>query len=63
MTFFLFIILLIFPPKVQAYLDPGTGSYITQLLIGGLVGGGYLVKVYFHKIINFFKKNKSKDEK
>lgn len=39
----------------QAYLDPGTGSYITQLAIGFLIGGGYFVKMYWQKIIVFFK--------
>jgi hypothetical protein len=37
----------------QAYLDPGTGSYITQVMIGLLVGGGYALKVYGKKIIHF----------
>ncbi|MBW7944478.1 hypothetical protein H3C70_03700 [Patescibacteria group bacterium] len=35
---------------VHAYLDPGTGSYITQIAIGFLVGGGYVAKVYWHQI-------------
>ncbi len=38
----------------QAYLDPGTGSYITQLAIGFLIGGGYLIKTYWQKIWTFF---------
>ncbi|HCR81155.1 MAG TPA: hypothetical protein DIV47_01585 [Candidatus Pacebacteria bacterium] len=55
MVLLLLFITLIFPPRVQAYLDPGTGSYITQLLIGSLVGGLYLIKVYFSKIVAFIK--------
>jgi len=43
------------PIRIQAYLDPGTGSYITQLAIGGLVGGLYLFKLYFAKIVSFIK--------
>ena len=47
--------LLLVPPTAQAYLDPGTGSYITQLIIGGLVGGLYLIKMYFSKIVSVIK--------
>ncbi|HEX9817921.1 MAG TPA: hypothetical protein VGA89_03490 [Patescibacteria group bacterium] len=55
LSFIFLAFVLIFPPVVQAYLDPGTGSYITQLIIGGLVGGLYLLKVYFSKIVSFIK--------
>ena len=41
---------LAFPPFAYAYLDPGTGSYVFQLLIAGAVGLGFLVKVYWNKI-------------
>ncbi len=40
--------------KPLAYLDPGTGSYIVQLLLAGLMGGLFLVKVYWKKIKGFF---------
>jgi hypothetical protein len=36
------------------YLDPGSGSFILQLLIAGLVGAGFLVKAYWAKIKAFF---------
>lgn len=35
---------------VPAYIDPGTGSYMLQLVIGAAVGGLYLVKVYWQRI-------------
>lgn len=47
----------------HAYLDPGTGSYITQLLIGGALGGGYLVKLYWKKIVAIFHKLQAKFKK
>lgn len=41
-----------------AYLDPGTGSYIFQLLLAGLLGALFLLKVYWKKvkssIVNLF---------
>jgi len=55
LLFFLVIFLFVFPQQAKAYLDPGTGSYITQLAIGLLLAGSYLVKVYWLKIKSFFK--------
>lgn len=56
-----------FPNFAQAYLDPGSGSYIIQLLFGVLFGASYLVKVYWEKIKSFFRKspteNPSSDNK
>tara|TARA_Y100000996_G_C22315083_1_gene557854 strand:+ start:522 stop:713 length:192 start_codon:yes stop_codon:yes gene_type:complete len=33
-----------------AYIDPGSGSMIVQMLIGTLVGAGIAVKIYWQKI-------------
>jgi len=33
-----------------AYIDPGTGSLVIQMIIGGLVGVGITCKVYWYKI-------------
>lgn len=43
---------------VYAYLDPGTGSFLFQFIIGAVVGGVFLLKVYWKKITGFFTKNK-----
>lgn len=32
-----------------AYLDPGTGSMILQLLLGGIAGAAVAMKLYWHK--------------
>lgn len=39
-----------------AYLDPGTGSYLFQLIIAALIGGLFTIKLFWQKIISFFKK-------
>ncbi len=59
---------LIFPGKVYAYLDPGTGSYVLQLIIAGLLGGLFALKMCWGKVKNFFgnlfssgNKNKNED--
>jgi len=40
--------------NAHAYLDPGTGSYIIQILIGVALGAGYVLKVYWNRVIGFF---------
>jgi len=42
-------------PRPAAYLDPGTGSIITQVVIAGLLGFGVLLRAFWKKI--FKKKN------
>ena len=38
----------------HAYLDPGTGSMILQLLLGGVAGALVVGKLYFDKIKLYF---------
>jgi hypothetical protein len=33
-----------------AYLDPVTGTFIVQAIIGGLLGGWYVLKKYYNRI-------------
>jgi hypothetical protein len=50
---------LVSPALIQpayGYLDPGTGSYILQLLIGGLLGGLFAIGLFWKKVIAFFKR-------
>lgn len=54
--FALALFILVFPPKAHAYLDPGTGSYILQILLGGLFGGAVLVRAFWKDIRGFFGK-------
>jgi hypothetical protein len=54
---------LFFPSPAHAYLDPGTGSYIFQLIIASIVGLGFVVKIYWKKIKAFFVKLISKIRK
>jgi hypothetical protein len=43
------------PPKTaHAYLDPGTGSILLQVLIGGVAGLGVIVKLYWHRLRSLF---------
>lgn len=44
--------------KPLMYLDPGSGSFIIQMLLAGLVGIAVAVRIYWKKIVKFFQKNK-----
>jgi hypothetical protein len=48
--------LLSVPEKVYAYLDPGTGSYVLQVLVASLLGAGVMVGSYRKKIKSFIDK-------
>jgi len=44
--------------EAWAYLDPGTGSMVLQLLLGGVAGAVVVVKLYWEKVKNFFSREK-----
>ena len=54
--------ILCFVPSAFAYLDPGSGSYILQAIVAGALGGAYAVKLYWFKIVSFFKGSKAQKE-
>ena len=37
-------------PPAHAYIDPGTGSYLLQLLIGGLFAAAFTLKAFWGRI-------------
>jgi hypothetical protein len=41
-------------PAANAYVDAGSGSYLMQVAIAGLVGGSYVAKSYWAHIRMFF---------
>ena len=47
--------------RPQAYLDPGSGSYIVQLVLASLMGALFVLGVYRKKFTDFFKNLFSKD--
>jgi len=46
---------------IPAYIDPGTGSLILQLILGGIASGWLILKLFGKKIFSRFSK-KEKDE-
>jgi len=43
---------------VFAYLDPGSGSMLVQLLVGGIAGIAVTAKLYWHRILRLFRLRK-----
>jgi len=49
-TGILCILILIPVESAVAYLDPGTGSMLLQVILGGFAAVGVAIKLYWHKI-------------
>ena len=50
----LFLSLFVIDERAYGYLDPGTGSYILQLVVGIFFGAMFTIKIFWRKIKNFF---------
>lgn len=48
------ILAILYPDLAHAYLDPGTGSYLVQIIIAGLLGAAFAIKVFWMRIKEFF---------
>ena len=48
--------------SIFAYIDPGTTSYLLQLLAAGLFASGIAIKIFWSKIKVFFQKKGPKKE-
>lgn len=46
----LIIMLLLASQPAWAYLDPGTGSMLLQVILGGIAAVGVALKLFWHKI-------------
>ena len=40
--------------NAYAYIDPGSGSIVIQMMIGVLVGVGITTKIYWYKLKQYF---------
>ncbi len=55
--------LILVPTPALAYLDPGSGSFVIQGIIAVVVGAGFTVKMFWHRIKSLFTgKSTSEDE-
>lgn len=54
---------LILVPDANAYLDPGTGSYLIQMVIAALLGASFAIKNFWMRIKSFIANLLPKGEK
>ena len=45
----------------HAYLDPGSGSYLFQILIAGLLGSAFLLKTFWRRIGAWLRRRLGRD--
>jgi hypothetical protein len=38
------------PTQAAAYIDPGSGSFLIQMLLAGLLGVSMVIKIYWRRI-------------
>ncbi len=53
---------LIAPSVAFAYLDPGSGSMLLQLVLGGLAGLAVIAKLYWHRLLGLFGRHSPQEE-
>ena len=49
-------------PQAHAYLDPGSGSMLLQILLGGFAAAGVAGKLYWHRIRARFGANEQEED-
>ena len=65
MRIFITVLLVLMFTDAMAYLDPGTGSMLLQVILGGIAAVGVAIKLYWHKLRAAFgmaKKEETEDE-
>ena len=51
-------------PVANAYVDPGTGSFVFQAIVGGLLAAALAVKMFWRRIVAFVtRRNPSTDDR
>ncbi|MEE8495070.1 MAG: hypothetical protein V3S21_01205 [Xanthomonadales bacterium] len=65
MRIFTTILLLFIFSDAIAYLDPGTGSMLLQVILGGVAAVAVAIKLYWHKLraaLGMARKEETEDE-
>jgi hypothetical protein len=53
LTILLILYTLVSSQNAYAYLDPGSGSYILQLMIAGILGASFFLKIFWRNIRSY----------
>ena len=62
LIFIVLFLSLIAPSVAFAYLDPGSGSMLLQLVLGGLAGLAVIAKLYWHRLLALFGMHSQQEE-
>ena len=62
LTLLLVVLVLASPQPLAAYIDPGSGSYLLQILVAGVLGASFAVKRFWGNIVALFRRSESSDE-
>ena len=57
----IFVTATIFTEPAFAYLDPGTGGMLIQIILGGLAGLAVAGKLFWHQLKSFFRFGNSEE--
>jgi hypothetical protein len=55
-TFMVLAACMLLPSLAHAYLDPGNGSMMVQLLLAGLAGVMVALRMFWRRILSFFRR-------
>jgi quinol-cytochrome oxidoreductase complex cytochrome b subunit len=51
--------LVIAVPSAHAYIDPGTGSFVFQVIVGGLLAAGVVFRSFWRRVWSFLSRRNS----
>jgi hypothetical protein len=55
------LLLVIAERPAEAYIDPGTASYVFQVIAGAVLGGIFLVRTYWNRVVTSVRSRVSRD--
>jgi hypothetical protein len=55
------LLVVLFERPALAYIDPGTASYVFQVIAGVVLGGVFLVRTYWNRIVTTVRSLVSRD--
>jgi hypothetical protein len=57
-----FLLLVISERPAEAYIDPGTASYVFQVIAGAVLGGVFLLRTYWSRVVTSVRSLVSRDD-
>ena len=55
------LLLVISERPAEAYIDPGTASYVFQVIAGAVLGGVFLLRTYWNRVVTTVRSLVSRD--